>query len=71
MQLPTLKYLHSADYIRIQRTVKNPEDCNMLQFYTYSTQYWHTANYMKLSISKFVIFFSRKTNVLTYDYKLC
>jgi hypothetical protein len=66
------RYLIFADDIKIFRAIKSPNDCNRLQSDSYSVQGWCTANFMKLNISKTrVISFSRKTNTLTYDYKLC
>jgi hypothetical protein len=64
------KYLLFADDVKIYQTVKSPQDCDLLQFDIDSTQGWCIANCMKLNISKTkVISFSRKTNVLIYDYK--
>jgi hypothetical protein len=59
-------------YIKIFRAVDSPQDCYLLQSDINSIQGWCTANCMKLNIGKTrVISFSRKTNVLIYDYKLC
>jgi hypothetical protein len=64
--------LHFADDIKIYRAVRSPQDCYLLQSNINFTQGWCIANGMKLNISKTkVISFSRKTNVLIYDYKLC
>jgi hypothetical protein len=61
-----------ADDIKMYRTIKFPEYCNVLQSYIFSTQAWCTAEFMKLGVSKAkVISFFRKTNILIYDYKLC
>jgi hypothetical protein len=59
-------------HIKIYRAVKSAQDCNLLQSDINSIQGWCIANCMKPNISKTnVISFSRKTNVLIYDYKLC
>jgi hypothetical protein len=66
------KYLLFADDVKIYRAVKSPQDCDLLQSDIYSIQGWCIANCMKLNISKTkVISFSRKTNMLIYDYNLC
>jgi hypothetical protein len=60
-----------ADDIKIFRVIKSPDDCNRLQSDIDSVQGWCIANFMELNISKTnVIYFSRKTNTLIYDYKL-
>jgi hypothetical protein len=73
MQLPTLS-------IYVLLTIsKSTEPLSLLKAAVYygqtlinSVQGWCTANYRILNISKTkVISFSRKTNVLIYDYKLC
>jgi hypothetical protein len=66
------KYLLFTDDIKIFHVIKSPNDCNRLQSDIDFVQGWCTANFMKLNINKTrVIFFSRKTNTLIYDYKLC
>jgi hypothetical protein len=61
-----------SDDIKIFRPVYSPQDCYLLQSDINSVQGWCTANCMKLNIGKTkVISFSRKTNALIYDYKLC
>jgi hypothetical protein len=66
------EYLLFADYIKIYRAVKSPQDCKLLQSDINATQGWCIANCMKLNISKTkVISFPRKTNVLIHDYELC
>jgi hypothetical protein len=66
------KYLFFADKVKIYRAVKSPQDCDLLQTDINSIQGWCIANCMKLNISKTkVISFSRKTNILIYDYNLC
>jgi hypothetical protein len=64
-------YLLFADDIKIYRAISSPEEYDLLQFYIDSIRGWCAANYMKLSIDKTkVIRFSRKTNILIYEYKL-
>jgi hypothetical protein len=66
------RYLIFADGMKIYRAITFPEDCNLLQSDINSIQGWCTVNYMKLNISKTkVMSFSRKTNILIYEYKLC
>jgi hypothetical protein len=66
------KYLLFADDIKIFRAVDSAQDCYLLQSDINSVQGWCTANCMKLNIGKTrVISFSRKTNALIYDHKLC
>jgi hypothetical protein len=65
-------YLLFADDIKIYRSIKSPDDCNLLRPDINSVQGWCTASYMKLNASKTkVISFPTKTNVLMNDYKLC
>jgi hypothetical protein len=65
-------YLLFADDIKTFHVIKSANDCNGLQSDIDSAQGWCTANFMKHNISKTrVISFSRKTNTLIYDYKLC
>ncbi|MDR2660870.1 MAG: hypothetical protein LBC17_02350, partial [Lactobacillaceae bacterium] len=53
------KYLLFADDLNIYRTVKSPQDCNLLQSDINSIRGWCIANCMKLNISKMkVISFS-------------
>jgi hypothetical protein len=66
------RYLLFADDIKIFRAIRSPYDCSLLQSDIDSVQSWCTANFMKLNISKTrVISFSRKTNTLFFQYKLC
>jgi hypothetical protein len=66
------KFLLFADDIKIFRAVNSPQDCNLLQSDISSVYDWCVANGMKLNIGKTrVISFSRKTNALIYDYRLC
>jgi hypothetical protein len=66
------RYLLFADDIKIFRVIKSPNDCTRLQSGIDSVQGWCTANFMKFNISKTrVISFSRKTNTLIYENKLC
>ncbi|PNF20040.1 hypothetical protein B7P43_G05817 [Cryptotermes secundus] len=65
------KCLLFADDIKIYRAISSPHDCYLLQSDVNSIQGWCIANCMKLNISKTkVISFTRKTNLLIYDYKL-
>jgi hypothetical protein len=71
-QLPIPNIYFFADDIKIFRAVDSLQDCYLLQSDIDSVQGWCTANCMKLNIGKTrVIYFSRKTNALIYDYKLC
>jgi hypothetical protein len=66
------RYLLFADDIKIFRAIRSPYECSLLQSDIDSVQSWYTANFMKLNISKTrVISFSRKTNTLFFQYKLC
>jgi hypothetical protein len=66
------RYLLFAKNTDIYRAIKSPNDCNRLKSGIDSVQGWCSANFMKLNISiTRVISFSRKTNTLIYDYKLC
>jgi hypothetical protein len=72
MSIRNSKYILFADDIKIYRAIKSPVDCNFLQSDINSIQGWCIANCIKLNISKTkIITFSRKTNTLIYDYKLC
>jgi hypothetical protein len=65
------RYLLFADDIKIYRAISSPEDCNLLQSDIDAIRDWCAANSMKLNIDKTnVITFSRKTNILIYEYKL-
>ncbi|PNF31076.1 hypothetical protein B7P43_G16967 [Cryptotermes secundus] len=64
--------LNFADDIKIYRAVSSPQDCYLQQCDINSIEGWRIAKCMKPNISKTkVIFVSRKTSVLIYDYKLC
>jgi hypothetical protein len=66
------KCLLFADDVKIYQAVKSTKDCELLQSDINSIQGWCIANCMKLNITKTkVISFSKKTNVLIYDYTLC
>jgi hypothetical protein len=59
-------------FVVIIISVRFPRDCYVLQSDINAIQGWCIANCMELNISKTkFISFSRKTNVLIYDYKLC
>jgi hypothetical protein len=61
-----------ADDIKIFREVKSPPDSLLLHTDINCVLGWCISNFMKLNINKTrVISFSRKTNLLLFDYKLC
>jgi hypothetical protein len=63
------RYLLFAN-IKIYRSIKFPEDFNMLHSQLDFVQGWCTANYTNLISSKTkVISISRKTNILIYEHK--
>jgi hypothetical protein len=65
-------FLLFADDVKIFHAINSVDDCILLQSDINCIQDWHSANYMKLNISKTrVIAFTRKTNVLYYSYKIC
>jgi hypothetical protein len=65
-------YLLSVDDITIFQAVKDSSDCFLLQIDIDSICGWCTLNYMKINVSKpRVISFTRKTNTIRFEYKLC
>jgi hypothetical protein len=65
-------FLLFAGDVKIFRAINSVDDCILLQSGINHIQGWCSANYMKLNISKArVIAFTRKTNVLYYNYKIC
>jgi hypothetical protein len=65
-------FLLFADDIKIFHAINSADDCILLQSDINRIQDWVSANCMKLNIGKTrVIAFTRKTNVLYYNYKIC
>ena len=61
-----------ADYIKISRSISSAAACTLLQSDIDSILGWCAANRMKLNIDKTrVITFTRKSNSINYNYKLC
>jgi hypothetical protein len=66
------KFLFFADDLDIFRIIDTPHDYLLLQNYIHSVSDWCSANFMSINIDKTpVISYSRKTNVLLYEYQLC
>jgi hypothetical protein len=55
----------------IVQAIKTPHDCLLLQMDTDFIHGWCTADYVKSNVSKSsVISFTRKTNMILFEYKL-
>jgi hypothetical protein len=66
------RYLLFADDLKIYRTIINVDDCKLLQHDINSVHYWCLLNGMKINLGKTtIISFSRKTNSIYFNYKLC
>jgi hypothetical protein len=65
------KFLISAD-VKIFGIINSPHDCLILQSDINSVNDWSIANSMRLNTAKtYVVAYTRKTNVLSYNYWLC
>jgi hypothetical protein len=64
------KYLLFADDLKIYLSIRNVDDCKRLQHDFDSVQNWCLVNGMKLTLGK-TISFTRKTNFIYFNYKLC
>jgi hypothetical protein len=66
------KFLIFADDLKIFRAINSPHDCLLLQPGINSVSGWCAANSMRRNIAKtHTVSYSRKTNVLSYEYQLC
>jgi hypothetical protein len=66
------RYLLFADDLNIYHTITIVDDCKLLQHDINSVHNWCLANGMKINIGKTtIISFSRKTNSILFNYKLC
>jgi hypothetical protein len=63
-------YLLFADDLKINRSIRNVDDCKRLQHDIDSVKNWCLGNGMKLNLDK-TISFTRKTNNIYMNYKLC
>jgi hypothetical protein len=66
------KFLFFADDLKIFRMITSPRDCLLLRSDVDSVSDWCAAISMRLNSHKTrVMMYSRKTNVLCYDYRRC
>jgi hypothetical protein len=65
------KCLLFADVLKVYRAISSPSDCLLLQSDIDRAHNWCLANFIKPNFSKVrVIYFTRKTKVLNYQYRL-
>jgi hypothetical protein len=65
-------FVSFADDLKLYHAVKSAEDCKYLQADILSVKKWCLENCMKLNTQKtYVISFTRKTNSIHFDYRLC
>jgi hypothetical protein len=66
------KFLIFADSVKNFSVINSPHDCLLLRSDINSLSAWCAANSLRLNIAKRrVVSYSRKTNVLSYEYQLC
>jgi hypothetical protein len=64
------KWLIFADDLKVYQAINSPDEYLFLQIDIYCVHDWFSANFMEFNFSRIrVISFTRKTNVLNYQYR--